>query len=225
MSTRRLALTAAAMTAIAVLLDALTPDLRAMADQLASVQQTADALGPDAVVIAAAGLLAWAVWAWGAVGLGLTAAAALPGMAGTAARVLVRVVLPAGARRGAALALGLGLGVAGPLLATAPLLVINPAAAASGDAVPDWPTSAGTPSAPVPDWPAPLPAAADHVVVRGDCLWDIAAARGRDQTGLAPTNREIADAVAAWWGANRDVIGPDPDLLIPGQVLRPPDPP
>ena len=225
MSTRRLTLTTAAMTAIAVLLDALTPDLRAMAGHLASAQRTADALGPDVVVIAAAGLLAWAVWAWGAVGLGLTAASALPGASGTAARVLVRGVLPAGARRSAALALGLGLGVAGPVLAATPLLLVTPAAAAAVDAVPDWPTSAAAPSGPVPDWPAPVPAVGDHVVVRGDCLWDIADAHRRDQTGLDPTNREIAGAVASWWVANREVIGPDPDLLLPGQVLRPPDPP
>jgi hypothetical protein len=28
--------------------------------------------------------------------------------------------------------------------------------------------------------------------------------------------------VHAWWVANAGVIGPDPDLLLPGQVLRPP---
>jgi hypothetical protein len=28
--------------------------------------------------------------------------------------------------------------------------------------------------------------------------------------------------VDAWWSANADVIGPDPDLLLPGQVLQPP---
>jgi nucleoid-associated protein YgaU len=63
------------------------------------------------------------------------------------------------------------------------------------------------------------------VVVRGDCLWHIAADRLRQQQGRAPTDGEVALAVRAWWTANAAVIGPDPDLLLPGQVLRPPSPP
>lgn len=54
------------------------------------------------------------------------------------------------------------------------------------------------------------------VVVRpGDCLWDIAA------TYLAPGggDAEIATAWPLLYAANRDVIGPDPDLILPGQVL------
>ena len=119
MSIRRLVATAAAMALIAGALAALTPDLSSMAGTLASAQRTADTAGPDVLVMSAAGLLAWAVWGWGALGLALTAASALPGMLGGAARLALHVVLPAGARRGAALALGLGLGVAGPLLGTA----------------------------------------------------------------------------------------------------------
>jgi hypothetical protein len=34
----------------------------------------------------------------------------------------------------------------------------------------------------------------------------------------------VAAATHAWWQANVDVIGPDPDRLLPGQVLVPPDP-
>ncbi|OMQ14114.1 hypothetical protein A7K94_0218960 [Modestobacter sp. VKM Ac-2676] len=33
-----------------------------------------------------------------------------------------------------------------------------------------------------------------------------------------------AAAVADWWQTNADVIGPDPDLLLPGQVLQAPPP-
>ena len=43
-------------------------------------------------------------------------------MFGGAARVVLHVVLPAGARQACPLALGLGLGVAGPLLGTAALM-------------------------------------------------------------------------------------------------------
>jgi hypothetical protein len=244
-SVRRLALTVAAMGLIAVALAALTPGFSAMTSGLRSAQRTADTTGPDVLVLSAAGLLAWAVWAWGMLGLALTAATALPGMTGRAASLAVHVVLPAGARRSAALALGLGLGVAGPLLGTASVLMAPPASAAVPAAdlpsVPDWPVSiASADTAPVPDWPAPASpqqdgavpdrptgdrTAGSHVVVRGDCLWHIAADRLREQQGRAPTDGEVALAVRAWWTANAAVIGPDPDLLLPGQVLRPPSPP
>src|SRR3954454_12042575 len=61
-------------------------------------QGTADTAGADSLVIAAAGLLAWVVWAWGVLGLALTAVSDLPGMVGGAARLATHVVLPAGAR-------------------------------------------------------------------------------------------------------------------------------
>jgi hypothetical protein len=86
--------------------------------------------------------------------------------------------------------------------------------------VPDWPTgteaTSGAPGA---------PAAGERMVVRGDCLWHIAADSLLGQLGRLPTDGEIATAVHAWWSANADVIGPDPDLLLPGQMLRPPGPP
>ncbi len=241
MSIRRLGVTAATMALIAGGLAVLTPGVSSMAGTLASAQRTADTAGPDVLVLSAAGLLAWVVWAWGALGLTLTAASALPGMFGGAARVVLHVVVPAGARRSAALALGLGLGVAGPLLGTAALIAPMPAAAADDwtpqptAGVPDWPASptvSTTPDWPTttepqnsaPDWPA-APAMADtHVVVRGECLWHIAGDRLLAQHGRMPTDGEVAAATQAWWQANAEVIGPDPDLLLPGQVLSPPDP-
>jgi hypothetical protein len=57
------------------------------------------------------------------------------------------------------------------------------------------------------------------VVRRGDSLWSIAAR----QLGPDPSEAEIAEAWPAWYAANRVVIGPDPDLLLPGQVLRAPE--
>jgi hypothetical protein len=60
------------------------------------------------------------------------------------------------------------------------------------------------------------------VVVRGDCLWHIAAARLTERRASPPSDAEVAAEAHAWWAANTDVIGPDPDLLLPGQVLRPP---
>ena len=70
---------------------------------------------------------------------------------------------------------------------------------------------------------APRPEAAvdeDVVVRRGDTLWDLVSRRLGPSAG--------AEAIAAewprWHEANRAVIGPDPHLLVPGQVLTPPDP-
>jgi hypothetical protein len=58
-----------------------------------------------------------------------------------------------------------------------------------------------------------------HVVVEGDTLWDIAAAR------LRPGERSAANIHRYWqqvYRANRSVIGPDPDLIHPGTRLRVP---
>lgn len=220
MSMRRLVLTTIAMAGIGLPLHAVTPGGAELVQALTQPQRLADTAGADAVVLCLAGALAAVVWAWGALGLLLTAAGALPGAVGAAGRLLVRGVLPAGARRAATLALGVGFGVTGPL-ATATAL----AAPAATPAVPDWPaaTAPSTPNAPtpVPDWPRPRPGGA-HVVVRGDCLWTIAARRLGADTGPAPSDAEIATAVQAWWHANAAVIGPDPDLLLPGQVLQAP---
>jgi nucleoid-associated protein YgaU len=228
MSIRRLVATAAVMGGIALALGALTPAFPAMADAVAGAQRTVDTEGADALVVSAAGLLAWAVWAWGALGLVLTAASAVPGAVGGAAEALLHVALPAGARRGAALLLGIGLGVTAPLAGVVlPALAPTASAATTVQDVPDWPASTQSASR-VPDWPGPAPAApppGDRVVVRGDCLWHIAAGSLLAQLGRLPDDAEVATAVDAWWHANAAVIGPDPDLLLPGQVLRAPGPP
>jgi nucleoid-associated protein YgaU len=236
MSIRRLVLTAAAMAAIAAALGELTPAFPALTESLIQPQATVDRAGPDALVVAAAGLLAWLVWAWGAVGLALTAASALPGLLGGAARLALGVVLPAGARRSAAVLLGLGLGVAGPLMAgtfasapsaSASVTVLDrpapPPAAENRQPgpVPDWPASEVPATDAVPDWP-PGATGDVHVVVRGECLWSIAEDRLLRRNGRAPTAAEVATTVRAWWTANEAVIGADPDRILPGQVLRPP---
>jgi nucleoid-associated protein YgaU len=229
MSIRRLVLTVAAMAAIAAALDRLTPAFSVLAEALASPQATVDRAGPDALVVALAGLLAWLVWAWGAVGLALTAASVLPGLLGDAARLALAVVLPAGARRSAAVLLGLGLGVAGPLavgaLPSVPVasaaVVDRPTAEPPLGPVPDWPAQESRSTDTVPDWP-PATTGEVHVVVRGDCLWSIAESRLLHRHGRVPTADEVAVEVRAWWTTNEAVIGADPDLILPGQVLRPP---
>ena len=237
MSIRRLLVTAAAMAGIAGVLAALTPAVPVMTGAVTAAQRTVDTQGADALITSAAGLIAWSVWLWGALGLALTAAAALPGVVGGAARLTLRVALPAGARRSAALLLGIGLGITAPLAAGA-LPALAPTASAAAppvDDVPDWPGPALAPAAAVPDWPAgeapatqtpaTQTAEAGRRVVSGDCLWHIAADSVLGQLGRLPTDGEVAASVDAWWHANADVIGSDPDLLIPGQVLRAPGPP
>lgn len=225
MTVQRWATTTVVMAVLGLLLRVAAPDLGAVAAAAADPQRVVDTQGPDALITLLAWALAAACWAWGALGLLLTAASAVPGLGGRLAGALLTVVLPAGLRRAAALAVGVSL-VAAPGVALASpgpattvsttLSTASPAAAAWSDVGP-----AAVPPA-VPDWPSTV-AADEHVVVRGDCLWDIAAA------WLAPhgpaTDSQVREAVQAWWQTNAAVVGPDPDLLRPGQVLRAPPAP
>jgi hypothetical protein len=222
------------MCAIGWVLSALGPGLPELQAAAADPQGLVDRSGPDALVLVAVPLLAWACWGWGALGLLLTATSTVPGATGRLAGVLLTGVLPAGARRAAALALGLTLGTApavalvagpAPAIATAPALATAAATDELGPATGalsiDWPSAAT--GEVVPDWPGTQAPADAHVVLRGDCLWDIASGRlQRDRPGTSPTDAEVLQAVQAWWQANAAVIGPDPDLLLPGQVLLPP---
>ncbi|GAA1924351.1 LysM peptidoglycan-binding domain-containing protein [Nocardioides hwasunensis] len=52
-----------------------------------------------------------------------------------------------------------------------------------------------------------------HVVRPGESLWAIAAAHPVGETSIDQRWRTI-------WQANRDVVGDDPDLILPGQALH-----
>lgn len=108
---------------------------------------------------------------------------------------------------------------------------------APGDQRPADPTTArecAPPAAPEPGWVGSgprlqpsstldragllgrcAPASGEIVVHRGDTLWSIVE---RD-LGPTATAREIAEAWPRWFAANREAIGADPDLLLPGTVL------
>ena len=65
-------------------------------------------------------------------------------------------------------------------------------------------------------------AAPGEVTVRaGDSLWSLSAA----QLGPFASDVDIASAWPRLYQANRQIIGEDPDVLHPGQVLRLPPPP
>jgi hypothetical protein len=105
----------------------------------------------------------------------------------------------------------------------------QPEAPAPGVPLPGWGDPAPTPTGPATGRPAPerdrcASRGADtsrHVVVtRGDTLWDIAA----DHLPAGASVAEIAAHWPRWYARNHRTIGSDPDLLLPGQVLRPPTP-
>ncbi|WP_138758681.1 hypothetical protein [Modestobacter altitudinis] len=237
MTFRRWAGTTALMCGVAWGLWLVGPGLPETRGALADPQGLVDRAGPDALVLVCVPLLAWLCWAWGALGLLLTAVSTVPGWAGRLAGLLLAGVLPAGARRAAAVALGIGLSTAAPVLLPPSALPSLMATAAAADqlgsglesVVLDWPTATTQPA--VPDWPGvpsavpdrPEIGAEEHVVLRGDCLWDIAADwLQHRQPDSEPTDADVREATGAWWQVNAAVIGPDPDRLLPGQVLRPP---
>jgi nucleoid-associated protein YgaU len=123
--------------------------------------------------------------------------------------------------------------------------VTAPVAVGAGSApAPEWVTSVERQSTlvgggpPAPEWTPPPVRALPPVTLtaprttssettpqevtvhRGDTLWDLAAAHLSADAGDA----EIAEAWQRWWALNRDVIGADPDLILPGQVLLVPEP-
>lgn len=57
-----------------------------------------------------------------------------------------------------------------------------------------------------------------HLVLEGDCLWNIASLYLESESD----NRSIDTAWRSIYAANLDVIGPNPDLIEPGQLLTVP---
>ena len=80
------------------------------------------------------------------------------------------------------------------------------------------PGGAEQPPAPPPARPAAHQQGGVHVVAAGDSLWAIAEAHPAPGTTTAARWRAI-------WEANRSLVGPDPDLIHPGQELELPGPP
>ena len=133
--------------------------------------------------------------------------------------VLARLVTPSFLRRalflGAAGAFALGPAVAVSDIgrgAEAPARSVT-SQNLDGLRLPDRPLGAGAAA-------SSLPAARPREVQvnRGDTLWSIAS----HHLGPGASTAEINVAVKNWYGANRARIGPEPDLIFPGQQLTPP---
>lgn len=221
--------------------------LRRFADQAAPSRTPAALVAPLCAVAASA------VLGWLCLAAVLSALTRLPGPAGRHATVGAQRIAPAVLRTGVVAALGgsLALAAAPTTVAARP----HPAAAAGhqGATADPLPQASGNradgraaghiPPA-VPTWtpgPPPAPPAVGRadvslvsssarpdraidkqvVVRRGDSLWAIAAR----YLPADADDVEIARAWPRWYAANRAVIGDDPALLQPGQLLvRPPDP-
>ena len=223
----------ALLTALADMTDLILGPGRASVDELV-------------IAVSAAGALVLLLWV--ALGLLASVLAALPGPAGDLGRRARDAIAPEAVRRCAALLLGVAVvsacgpgGAAAAEVGTvrslagevsspapAPLWVASetPAAPALDPTPAVAPAPAWTPL-PVRDLPpvtltAPRPEVEPErpvvTVHPGDTLWDLAAAH------LSPeaTDAEIATAWHRWWEENRDVIGPDPDHILPGQLLTVP---
>jgi hypothetical protein len=197
---------------------------RATTPHLAAAR--ADASSFDELVGLAAGLACWTLLGWVALVLTVTALAALPGWVGRVGMAASARVTPAVMRRAAQLALGLAV-VAGPVpVASAANATPGPTRlVATSEALflpdvarPGWTESANTAPSTREDAVRERPEGKTTVVVPGDCLWTIAA------TSLGPdaSNAEIAAEWPRWYAANRQVIGADPNLLLPGMVLGAP---
>lgn len=218
---RRFLATAALGTAIATVLVLIRAHPVAIGHRLfatAAWQRT----DPDAVLADASATLLWLTAGWLAVGIIATLLASIPGAAGRLFGTVSRLLLPAALRRVVAGSVGLGV-----LLAPIPAAVAGPNPAPRGSGAADLARGSAAAGLPAPVWPGAAgtqqrdnPPPRQHAVrVRaGDSLWLIAARRlGRDA--------EPADVAASWprwYAVNRAVIGDDPDLIHPGQLLRPP---
>lgn len=236
-------------TAAAIALLLAAPSPAGAWRSLSSVSGTASpapssAADPTAPLLAAVALTAWLLIGWLLLTAALCLLEQLPGAAGRAAAAVVERIAPAALRR--LVAVGLGVAVAsGPV---APALAAPPAPAPAATSAPlDWPgttpaeldwPAAPSPTAAMPPTRAPGPASGaasalgapvareapvGAVVVRpGDTLWGLAETALRGAGTPEPAAAQVATAWPAWWAANRDVIGEEPDLLLPGTVLRPP---
>ena len=205
----------------------------ALVGRSADLARLADRPTVDTLVALAASVIGACVGAWltGSLVLATSCLAArLVGRSWRRGECAVQRWAPRAVRRAlvSAVAAGVGLSLGG----VAQAATVDPATVELGWTVTTTRTADTAASSPTPpvstvsevrrdSSAAPatsLPSAGDHIVRSGDTLWSIAAAHllpGADDAA-------IARAWPAWYSANVGTVGSDPNLLKPGQVLRPP---
>lgn len=211
-------LAATAVTAAGTVLGLSAPTPSAAVAQLAETPRATDLSVP---LVAAACLLAWTLLGYLVLVGALTVAIGRSRAGTDTPAAVLRRCAPAGLRRTVAATLGIGLLIGtgtGAASAATPTSFDWPSGAAPTSAAPAAPAPAGAVSG-EPDQPPDQPDPPHRVVVAaGDTLWAISAAA----LPADADNHAIAQAWPSWWSANREVIGDDPNLLFPGQRLRPP---
>ena len=194
----------------------------------------------DDVVGLAAAVACWTLLGWVALVLASTALGSIPGALGRLGAEAATRLTPVAMSSATRLALGLTV-VAGPAtvalpvnaapMATRVTTLDGPAANAEVRFLPDvgrpgWIEAANTTE--VKTQPAPPGSArravATVVVEAGDCLWTIAAETLAATIDSEPSNAAVTAEWPRWYALNRAAIGADPDLLLPGMLLRAPAP-
>jgi len=191
------------------------------------------------VVAAGAGAAVWIALSSG-LALVCVGLAAL-GRTWHAGEAVLRRTAPTAVHRLTRVALGVGVGAGLALVPTAAQAADGPAGPdprtdvvtfdlgwqATPSADPVRPSGPTAPEAARPSGASPLaadggvvgrPGGERVVVQRGDTLWGIAATA----LGAHASDADVLREVVRWHDANRHVIGHDPDVILPGQVLRAP---
>jgi resuscitation-promoting factor RpfA len=221
-----------------------SPSWAALVRGVPAPHRWAARVGADRMVLALAAAALWLAAVWLGIGLLAAVCRALPGAAGRAADVLAHRTLPAALYRLCAGAVGVSVLVAPITVGTTAIAAERPPGVSEVAAVPDpsppvWPTGGPVPppawpqgtnaTATAPATPPPQirtvppaaqgpnapPARADVTVQPGDSLWLIAARR----LDVGATPRQIDVAWREWYATNRALIGADPNVIHPGQVL------
>src|SRR4051812_20176742 len=225
MNTQRRRVAALVSADLAALL-CLRPHAHALGARLAHPQAWVSRVGADAALATVAGAALWCAAAWLAAGLLAATLGRLPGAIGRGSQTVADHVVPRVLRRLIAGSAGVGILLAPGSVAGAVGAPAGPPAGAVTAAAlptPGWPVDPTPAPLPAPDWPAQAPPethGADTIRVRpGDSLWLIAARR----LGPHPAAAAVASKWPRWYAANRDVIGPDPSVIHPGQRLHAPD--
>lgn len=203
---------------------ALGPSWDDVRDLATAPQQLTHEAGADHTAVVIVGLLLWILCGWLTIAVACCMGGALPGRGGRVCSRIGRHISPRLARRvlGAAVGISLGPAVAPSAVASPPTYtVVAVTDLTQDDAVlieeagVDWPVQPAIPVSPTESPPAPPDGTTTIAVRPGDCLWSLVEAH----LGYGATLAEISDEVDRWWDRNADIIGTDPDLLIPDQVL------